>query len=224
MDALHGDGREKLVCAKKQMQDEDALQLQSLLGPSLSYREVDFSVNELTARGMGAVVDICKRSRRLQVLKLYRNRISDDCVEHFADLLRACPGLREVHLSHNLLSHEGVLQLAACVERRAEPLWLRVEQNTFTEPGDLLRQLEKDYSVCSPLRKRRDSIRRKLRNNSRIRTTTFDKIDRFGLSLRPTAGLLRSVSVLRGQSSARPISGPAQRGSKQNVEAEITKP
>ncbi|CAJ1399734.1 unnamed protein product [Effrenium voratum] len=49
--------------------------------------------------------------------------------------LRACPGLREVHLSHNLLSHEGVLQLAACVERRAEPLWLRVEQNTFTEPG-----------------------------------------------------------------------------------------
>ncbi|CAJ1339934.1 unnamed protein product [Effrenium voratum] len=135
MDALHGDGREKLVCAKKQMQDEDALQLQSLLGPSLSYREVDFSVNELTARGMGAVVDICKRSRRLQVLKLYRNRISDDCVEHFADLLRACPGLREVHLSHNLLSHEGVLQLAACVERRAEPLWLRVEQNTFTEPG-----------------------------------------------------------------------------------------
>ncbi|CAJ1429840.1 unnamed protein product [Effrenium voratum] len=101
----------------------------------LSYREVDFSVNELTARGMGAVVDICKRSRRLQVLKLYRNRISDDCVEHFADLLRACPGLREVHLSHNLLSHEGVLQLAACVERRAEPLWLRVEQNTFTEPG-----------------------------------------------------------------------------------------
>ncbi|CAJ1339933.1 unnamed protein product [Effrenium voratum] len=151
MDALHGDGREKLVCAKKQMQDEDALQLQSLLGPSLSYREVDFSVNELTARGMGAVVDICKRSRRLQVLKLYRNRISDDCVEHFADLLRACPGLREVHLSHNLLSHEGVLQLAACVERRAEPLWLRVEQNTFTEPGDLLRQLEKDYSVCPRL-------------------------------------------------------------------------
>ena len=58
------------------------------------------------ARRETQVVDICKRSRRrnrigaesgnpgiramarLQVLKLYRNRISDDCVEHFADLPR----------------------------------------------------------------------------------------------------------------------------------------
>lgn len=57
--------------------------------------------------------------RTLRVLKLFKNRIADDCVPHFASLpgdleskrkkerkvrLKSCRELREVHLSHNELS------------------------------------------------------------------------------------------------------------------------
>ncbi|CAK9012159.1 unnamed protein product [Durusdinium trenchii] len=89
----------------------------------------------------------------LKVLKLFKNSIADDCVAHFEDLLKSCRNLREVHLSHNNLSHHGVLKLAECVARssRAEPLWLRVEHNSFKAPGELLKDLEKNYRACPRL-------------------------------------------------------------------------
>ncbi|CAK9012112.1 unnamed protein product [Durusdinium trenchii] len=152
--SIHWSASGRFTHNNKKFQDGGVARILSQLPDTLYHDEVDFSNNELTSIGMASVVAICKRSSsRLKVLKLFKNSIADDCVAHFEDLLKSCRNLREVHLSHNNLSHHGVLKLAECVARssRAEPLWLRVEHNSFKAPGELLKDLEKNYRACPRL-------------------------------------------------------------------------
>eukprot|EP00439_Symbiodinium_sp_Y106_P057014 s1620_g8.t1 len=149
---LHANAK-KLVRCRERLKDKDMQGILSKMDEELVYEEVDFSSNELTSASMGVVAEICRRSRRqLKVLKLFRNRIDEGCVPHFSELLKHCAELREIHLSHNCLSYNCVIDLAACATQHRRgfklPLWLRVEQNSFGPPGQLLRDLESRFKVC----------------------------------------------------------------------------
>lgn len=149
-------GGYRLQHSRKGLKDEAASVLASELlkdSESLSYSELDFSQNELTAEGFRSVVEVCKAcAGNLKVLKLFKNRIGDGAADAFGELLRHCPELREVHLSHNCLSSQGVIDLADAARRSRKadwPLWLRVEQNVGqSESSVLLSILEKRCSAC----------------------------------------------------------------------------
>jgi len=142
----------KLSYAKMRLRDQDLLEF-SWPKESYSYREVDFSQNEITAKGLQPILDLCARCRGLQVLKLFKNSLDDAAAEALACLFNCCQRLREVHLSHNRMTTSGVVVLVSAAQRwrpeNIEPLWLRVESNSFTQaPKDLLDDLVRDFGVC----------------------------------------------------------------------------
>jgi len=76
-------------------------------------------------------------------LKLHNNKIGDGSVPHLVELIKKQAEdenepLRELHLSHNKLSLDGVqalvdaaLDTGAYPGKSTVPFWLRVEKNTF---------------------------------------------------------------------------------------------
>lgn len=117
----------------------------------LKYEEVDFSGNELTSRGILAVLDICRRCPKLRILKLFKNDIDDHGADGLADLCRTSQTIEEIHLSHNKFTAVGVEKIVTAAESERPqwlpPLWLRMEQNYVEEHEALLEKLLK-LNVC----------------------------------------------------------------------------
>jgi len=119
----------------------------------LTYKEVDFSECNLTNDTLKVVLDICGRCAKLRILKLYRNNLDDKSAERLAEMLRKCPELEELHLSHNFFTADGVKRLVAAGESfswedKTQPLWLRLEQNSVVDPETICKDLEEEFSVC----------------------------------------------------------------------------
>eukprot|EP00434_Breviolum_minutum_P033773 symbB.v1.2.029884.t2/scaffold3315.1/size59195/3 len=148
----------RLNCAR---QTVEASRFSTLLKQeSLTFKEVDFSECNLTNDTLKVVLDLCKHCPKLRILKLFKNQLDDRATERLAEMLRKTPELEELHLSHNLFTGEGVKCLVAAAETfswddKAQPLWLRLEQNSVVEPEKLLKELEDEFSVC----KREDTVR-----------------------------------------------------------------
>jgi len=102
--------------------------------------------------GLEALLSLCSRCCDLRILKLFKNRIGDPGALLLADFFRHCKSIREVHLSHNRISDEGIEALVVATQESrpagAEPLWLRVENNAVVNSKSLLRDLEKRLGVC----------------------------------------------------------------------------
>lgn len=76
-----------------------------------------------------------------------------------AELCRRATSLEEIHLSHNRFTGDGVTRIIQAAERSrphdAVPLWLRLEHNDVADPAALFKSLEKKYSICERLDKRK---------------------------------------------------------------------
>jgi len=155
---MSGSTTYRLNCAR---QTVEASRFSTLLKQeSLTFKEVDFSECNLTNDTLKVVLDICKHCPKLRILKLFKNQLDDRATERLAEMLRKTPELEELHLSHNLFTGEGVKCLVAAAETfswddKAQPLWLRLEQNSVVEAEKLLKELEDEFSVC----KREDTVR-----------------------------------------------------------------
>lgn len=143
----------RLDFSRRSLGSGDARQLTSEIPKgSLSYEEVDFSLNNLSSAGLGAVLEVCKRCPKLRVLKLFKNRIDDVGAEGLAELCRTVPEIEEMHLSHNQFTEAGVRKIVMAAEEvrkpDSPPLWLRLEQNLIAEPDMVYAELAEQLSVC----------------------------------------------------------------------------
>jgi len=145
------DSGRKMSYARRGLRDQDVMEM-AWKEESYPYLELDFSQNDITAEGLGKILDLSVRCKGLKVLKLFKNRIADDCVLEVGELLERCVELRELHLSHNRFTSKGVTDIVVAANRfRSEsmpPLWLRLENNDLSDPKALLRNLEDQHKVC----------------------------------------------------------------------------
>lgn len=159
-------GREKvgggteLCCKDSNLTDDTILDVPIPSHGELSFESVDFSMNALSAQGLQCVVDICRRCRNLRVLKLYKNRFGDDAAPYFSSILKHCPSLQEIHVSHNRFTAEGAEMIIRAADRHrpesSTPLWLRLEQNQILDPDQVFLRLLEDckLSICARKDKR----------------------------------------------------------------------
>ena len=119
-----------------------------------AYDEIDFSRNDLTSESISGIVDICKKSKHLKILKLFNNRLGDDGAEELGEIFRHCTCIEEVHLSHNDFTRKGVESLVWAADKNlprnmTRPLWLRLEHNKVSDTERFARDLERDCpAVC----------------------------------------------------------------------------
>eukprot|EP00434_Breviolum_minutum_P013440 symbB.v1.2.011847.t1/scaffold801.1/size161289/3 len=117
--------------------------------------EIDLSRNSITSEGVTQILDICKKSPDLKVLKLFNNQLGDDGANELGEIFKHCHAIEEVHLSHNLFSETGVEAMVKAANRelprKAErPLWLRMEHNKLQDTEKFARDIERHYpAVCA---------------------------------------------------------------------------
>mmetsp|Transcript_127856 Transcript_127856/g.368202 ORF Transcript_127856/g.368202 Transcript_127856/m.368202 type:complete len:545 (-) Transcript_127856:138-1772(-) len=147
------DSARKLSFARCGLRDRQVLAL-SFTESSYGYHEVDFSMNEMSSAGARIVMELCLKCPSLRVLKLFKNRLDDGAVPDLSELFEKSTSLREVHLSHNAFTADGItmmVQAATRSQRGANAaLWLRVENNKLPkheQPG-LLEDMERRFRVC----------------------------------------------------------------------------
>mmetsp|Transcript_12239 Transcript_12239/g.28538 ORF Transcript_12239/g.28538 Transcript_12239/m.28538 type:complete len:836 (+) Transcript_12239:70-2577(+) len=142
-----------LMHVKQGLSDFDVFGMR-LAEKGTHFKEIDFSQNQLTANGLGCVLDLCRECPNLRVLKLFKNRIGDDGVDKLASVIAQSHSLREVHLSHNRLTEAGICRLVELVSKSRgdglRPLWLRVERNWVGKEAEprLLAHLMSQFRVC----------------------------------------------------------------------------
>ncbi|CAE7254268.1 unnamed protein product [Symbiodinium sp. CCMP2592] len=118
------------------------------------YDEIDFSRNDLTSKSVPDIVEICKKSHQLKILKLFNNRLGDDGAEELGEIFQHCASIEEIHLSHNDFTRKGVEILVLAADRGLpkdvkRPLWLRMEHNKVSDTEGFARDLERDCpAVC----------------------------------------------------------------------------
>ena len=137
----------------RRLRDSDLARL-SREGQDGQYDEIDFSRNELTSQSVSDIVEICRKSEDLKILKLFNNRLGDDGAEELGEIFRHCTSIEEVHLSHNEFTRKGVESLVRSADRGLprdvkRPLWLRMEHNKLSDTERFARDLERDCpAVC----------------------------------------------------------------------------
>ena len=99
-----------------------------------NYDEIDLSRNHFTSEGVAQILEICKKSPDLKVLKLFNNQLGDEGAEELGEIFKHCHSIEEVHLSHNNFTEAAVEAMVKAANRelprKAErPLWLRMEHN-----------------------------------------------------------------------------------------------
>mmetsp|Transcript_20190 Transcript_20190/g.47072 ORF Transcript_20190/g.47072 Transcript_20190/m.47072 type:complete len:800 (+) Transcript_20190:107-2506(+) len=124
--------------------------MQGCRGPT-----VDFSRKRLTKEGLQTIVAaIRKDASQLLVLKLHHNNLDDSAAEELSQLFQACPGLEELHLSHNKFTAQGVKDVVKAADQELRtgqrPFWLRFEHNDIEDGEALAEELERRFqdSVC----------------------------------------------------------------------------
>jgi len=152
MSGSYGNSQYRLNYAKQQLTDDDLLKL-PLWDDNYTYEEVDFSQNNISSEGLRTVLELCNRSRKFRVLKIFKNQIDDSGAEGLAQLCRRYPAIEELHLSHNRLTGDGVDVIITAAERSrptsAPPLWLRLEHNDVVEPETFLAGMQTRFSLCT---------------------------------------------------------------------------
>lgn len=118
--------------------------------------KIDFSKNGLSDEAIGRLLQALQRSE-LQVvsLNLFGNCLTQAGAQHIAEFIRgASLPLRELHLAHNRLDEESVLELASAFvehprccrgESRPAPVWLRLNNNWVAEPRRVWRRV---HTLC----------------------------------------------------------------------------
>jgi len=117
----------------------------------LAVGDVDFSNNCVGDRGLHALV-LCLLELRVTIrtIKLFKNFIGRAGGCSLADWLASAEvAPLEVHLSHNFIPREGVLDILGALAQNASfpperpgvgtvPLWLRLERNMVADPDEVL--------------------------------------------------------------------------------------
>ena len=67
------------------------------------------------------MADICERCPQLRVLKVYNNKIDDEGVGELERIFQNCPGIEELHLSHNSLTTKGVEAIVQTADAQLLP-------------------------------------------------------------------------------------------------------
>eukprot|EP00438_Fugacium_kawagutii_P035103 Skav206854 [mRNA] locus=scaffold1667:126684:132138:+ [translate_table: standard] len=117
------------------------------------YDEIDLSKNNLTSAK--EILEICKKSPDLKVLKLFNNQLGDEAAEELGEIFKHCHSIEEVHLSHNNFSETAVEVVVKAADRELptgaeRPLWLRMEHNKFQNSENLAREIERQFpAVCA---------------------------------------------------------------------------
>lgn len=127
--------------------------------------EIDVAENRLADRGGRNLMSWVSRlvlkhpaGGRLRILKMYRNRLSDETCECLARLIAAQPeSIEEIHLSHNEIQQSGFTALLVALAMHpgsayprwtsavdACPCWVRLEHNEVTDVERFLQVLEKE--------------------------------------------------------------------------------
>ena len=136
----------------RRLRDSDLVRIAREKGSG--YDEIDFSRNDLTSKSVPDIVDICKKSQQLKILKLFNNRLGDDGAEELGEIFQHCASIEEIHLSHNDFTRKGVEILVLAADRGLpkdvkRPLWLRMEHNKVSDTEGFARDLERDCpAVC----------------------------------------------------------------------------
>lgn len=123
----------------------------------LVLREADFSNNYLGDEGLRAVLQVFQVLRiGVRVLKLYNNRLGRLAARLLAKWIEATPlAMYELHLSHNFMPREGVVEICAAIassgsypperfRKGSVPLWLRVEQNMIENASGFVAEAAKE--------------------------------------------------------------------------------
>ena len=153
-----GKGRVLNHC-RQRLDDRELLRL-ARIKAEMSYDEIDLSRNSLTSEAAEHILDICKGSPSLKVVKLFNNQLGDAGAETLGEIFKHCHSIEEVHLSHNNFSEKGIETMVKAATRelpRAErPLWLRMEHNKVEDSESLARDIERHYpDVCAREDRRR---------------------------------------------------------------------
>eukprot|EP00913_Durusdinium_trenchii_P025930 g24331.t1 len=114
-DAPGRPGRGKVLDrSRRRMDDRELMRLaRSVDDEDHGYDEIDLSRNQLTDGAVSHILEICKRSSELKILKLFNNQLGDQGAEELGQLFRFCHGIEEVHLSHNHFTEKGEPRLHA---------------------------------------------------------------------------------------------------------------
>jgi len=177
------------MAGKPQRQDEmcklsckgepfNASKLGAAMKGTTPYEEIDFSQSSLTSDNLNNVVlNICRRSPRLRILKLFRNQLDDRGAEGIAELISQKPDLEELHLSHNSITAVGARAIVeasdAARSDRSNPLWVRLEHNHVADPDEVFETFKQEYSVC----KRENEVRCNVRyccNRAKVHLPHFN--------------------------------------------------
>eukprot|EP00927_Polykrikos_kofoidii_P034105 TRINITY_DN28936_c0_g1_i1.p1 TRINITY_DN28936_c0_g1~~TRINITY_DN28936_c0_g1_i1.p1 ORF type:complete len:948 (-),score=148.00 TRINITY_DN28936_c0_g1_i1:252-3095(-) len=145
------DWRKKLDFSKRALTDTDVGTLD--IGENFRHcEELDFSCNKLTSVGLRELLHTFWHCKKLRVLKLFKNQIDDRGAAELVKFVEESTAIQEIHLSHNMLTSEGVWDLVTAAEKSRSsdvvPLWLRLERNAIEDPQQLLQKFERDFSVC----------------------------------------------------------------------------
>lgn len=127
------------------------------------YGEVDFSSNGLSNQAVWILLEtLAQHEVHASVLKLYKNRISQGGVLAVCEFLRAnrrAGPVHELHLSHNEIDDESVLELMRTFrDQRSRyppqrlvdgmdcvaPVWVRLHQNRIRDPAAALRAMDSE--------------------------------------------------------------------------------
>ena len=127
------------------------------------YTVIDFSNNEIGARGCQFIAEFALECEGLEVLKLFKNQLGDEGAFALAPVLevlsclwlanlrlprsecfpRKVHALKEIHLSHNDIGAAGATSLLTAVQRTladrtGSPLFLRLEHNAISAPSKVV--------------------------------------------------------------------------------------
>lgn len=86
--------------------DDDALKAISVLIPNCRVEKIDLTMNLFGCKGFGELVDAVKKSNTLHTLILKFNKIGNDGMEFFDDLL-SCKTLKVLDLTTTSITEEG---------------------------------------------------------------------------------------------------------------------
>merc|ERR1719161_2050898 len=105
--------------------------------PRIFCRTLKLSDNDLGDNACAEVVKmLLATGLRVERLKIHSNRLTDSCFDSIKDLLKGDDPVKEMHMSHNRFTDEGLKKLFEalsqtkaypCGRDKNVPLWLRIE-------------------------------------------------------------------------------------------------
>ncbi|CAF1551336.1 unnamed protein product [Didymodactylos carnosus] len=136
-----------LDISKNKIGDAGALALAELLNILNSLMEVNMIGNEITSKAGSEIGKILKTNRTLINIDLTYNKIDDDGILIFADLLKITIILKIFNLSRNCFTDKSAIALIAALKENNSIIYLDISINDITDDVVLVQNIERKMSI-----------------------------------------------------------------------------